>query len=309
VTVPEIKFVSASSERRVRIRRLLSRRVIPLLVLAVLAYSIYDLVHYSSGSDLFVLQDVTVEGDHLLTEDEIVRCLAIPARIFVWEIDPESLEEKLRAQPLIREAEVRRILPGSLDIHVVERTPFLTWRDSLGGIRYAMDEEGVLLAREDEIERRSEVPLTEGGPGPPPQLVGLAGERFTVGDKIDARSLTELLSVLKLAIERGEVWTSSLQEIHYSQTEGWSLKCRSTALEVRVGWERIVKRLAKLEPVWRFLEKESVYAEYLDLRFDEQGVVVGGADCPPDRWVEIAKQYTVPRSDSRHSTRGTRNSA
>lgn len=70
----------------------------------------------------FEVRTVKVEGGRWLTDDEAVRALALPEGTNLWE-DPHPLEERLRQHPLVDDVRVRRRVPGTLVVKVVERRP------------------------------------------------------------------------------------------------------------------------------------------------------------------------------------------
>jgi len=41
-------------------------------------------------------------------------------------------------------------------------------------------------------------------------------------------------------------------------------------------------------------KKEGIEVAYVDLRFDDQGVLIKPANCDPDHWVEVASKYPEP---------------
>ncbi len=72
--------------------------------------------------EFFQVEAVTVEGARFLPHDEAVRVAAIPTGASVWDdMDPYAV--RLRTHPLVDEARVRRKLPATLVVEIVERTP------------------------------------------------------------------------------------------------------------------------------------------------------------------------------------------
>lgn len=75
-----------------------------------------------SQIEVFRVAEVAVEGAEYLTPDEILAAAAIPVGASVWD-DLEPLAARLREHPLVREAKIRRRLPGKLVVEVDEREP------------------------------------------------------------------------------------------------------------------------------------------------------------------------------------------
>ena len=93
------------------------------------------------------LARIEVEG-RVHTDDALLLA-AVGARRGdpMLEIDPEAVRARLKTLAWVREAEVRRRLPATLDIMLVERTPFAIWQHQ--GRHVVIDREGVVLAETD----------------------------------------------------------------------------------------------------------------------------------------------------------------
>ncbi len=75
-----------------------------------------------AGVEGFRVSGFQLEGERFLTRDEVVELLGDPGSHSLWdELDP--LARRIEAHPLVREARVRRKLPSTLLVQVVEREP------------------------------------------------------------------------------------------------------------------------------------------------------------------------------------------
>lgn len=285
--MPRKKKVPPSGRFR-RWFALARRWTLALAALAVLGYAGLDLTDYLLRSDLFLIQDVEVEGSCLVNEDDILAKLDIPAVVHLWQIEPEILEARLMDIPEIRGVQVRRVLPQSLVVTVEERAPIADWRDPKSGKRYVLDEEAVIIT---EAERAD----SGGAGGNRPEILGLEGSGWSPGDRIDRDDLAEVLKSLSLALARGEEWAEKLSEIRfYRDGHGWVLRCQGFPPEFVLGDWRFVERIGLIDPVWKFLHRETIEAAYVDLRFDKQGVLVKPVNCDAQRWMEVARRHPDP---------------
>lgn len=75
-----------------------------------------------SRMETFQVKDVEVLGLRFLTEDSVVARLQLGSVASVWG-DPSVWEERVEGHPLVRDAEIRRRLPGGLVVTVTERVP------------------------------------------------------------------------------------------------------------------------------------------------------------------------------------------
>ncbi|MBL8587104.1 MAG: FtsQ-type POTRA domain-containing protein, partial [Methylobacteriaceae bacterium] len=76
----------------------------------------------------FELEAVTISGQKELAEIEILEAAGVSSRNAVPFIDAAELRRRLRALPLVRDAEVSKLYPDRLVITVNEREPYALWQ-------------------------------------------------------------------------------------------------------------------------------------------------------------------------------------
>lgn len=110
------------------------------------------------------LRRIEIEG-RVHTDDAAVLA-AVGARRGdpILAIDPQVVRARLKALAWVREAEVRRRLPATLDIRLAERTPFAIWQHQ--GRHVVIDRDGVVLA-ESNLEKYGPLPLVVGAGAAP----------------------------------------------------------------------------------------------------------------------------------------------
>ena len=124
---PYVPFTRTIS-RRLGLRRFVvtsrqAGRVVSLLLLLGLTWVLVDFfVSYA-----FFVYDADIQGNHLLSAQEIYEASGIDGYSIFW-IQPEEVEKKLEAIPYIRKATVRCRLPHRVEIVVQERKPIILWR-------------------------------------------------------------------------------------------------------------------------------------------------------------------------------------
>jgi len=91
----------------------------------------------------FAIGEIRVEGNLQVASDEIVRSLRLAPGTSLLQADLEALSRRVRANPWIKDAWVRRQLPLSLIIQVVERVPEAVF---VSDRRYLLSADGVILA-------------------------------------------------------------------------------------------------------------------------------------------------------------------
>jgi cell division septal protein FtsQ len=73
-------------------------------------------------AEVFRVRAVELEGARYLPLDHAVRAAVVDPEASIWD-DPAGWEARLEEHPLVREARVRRRLPGTLVLEIVEEEP------------------------------------------------------------------------------------------------------------------------------------------------------------------------------------------
>jgi cell division septal protein FtsQ len=149
-----------------RPRRATRRGVRPLLrgaaalsaLLALAALGFWTAAAASRARELAVSR-IVVEGNQRLSGGEILETLGLYQSANILALDLPELKQKLLRSPWIKDAELARVLPGTLTLRIVERAPVgIAVLDRL----YLMDEEGVLLDELTPRYRDLPLPLVRG---------------------------------------------------------------------------------------------------------------------------------------------------
>lgn len=134
------RFASAqqAKQRRRRLTRLIVTGLCTLLlVLAGVATWLFGF------SSVFATRQVTVSGTSLLTEDEVVTAAQVEMGRPLAVQDLRAVRERVaRALPAVRDVEVKRRFPHTVEIIVAERELAYLWTDE-GTLRW-VDAEGVV---------------------------------------------------------------------------------------------------------------------------------------------------------------------
>ena len=109
------------------------------------------------------LQQVTVEGNHHLTDNQIIKDLPLQAHMPLLQVDLPLVQEILMKNGWIKLSSVRRIWPNQIAITLVERHPVAIWQEHKK--YYLVDEEGVMIARKTN-DHFNHLPLILGDKAP-----------------------------------------------------------------------------------------------------------------------------------------------
>lgn len=154
----------------------------------------------------------------------------------------------------------------------------------------------MILGESSDLERKGiAAGIADWERGHRPLLTGLAGSNWGLGDRISGERVTEVLRALSLSLSRNEDWIHSLEEIRAPKdSRGWILRCACTTGDILAGEGHFVERFGQVAPVLKFLRQEGMDVQYVDLRFDDQGVLIKPVHCDPDHWVEVASKFPEP---------------
>jgi cell division protein FtsQ len=187
----------------------------------------------------FRVRRVEIVGAQYVPPSDILRRLNVDTTHSVW-APAAPLEERIAGHPEIRSARVRRRLPGTLVVEIVESPPVALVPASTGLRAY--DERGVLLPVEPS-RADIDVPVLARRDT---ALLRLLGEI-----RRDAPVLYQRISELR-RLPRGDVWM------------------RVASTPVLATADVTVDRLLELDPVAQDLARRQLRAAELDLRFRDQ---------------------------------------
>jgi len=194
--------------------------------------------------DYFHVQTVQLEGARFLTPSAVIRALGADTSASTFD-DPARFVAKVEGMPLVANATVRRRLPGTLVVTIVERTPvaLVATRDGFRGV----DSAGTRLPIDPAISSFDA-----------PVVLPSSAPRDTVAD----RRLFNLLGTMRA---NDPALFDAIEEVQRVSATEWHL--RTTRQLVRVRPEVTLGRLADIFPVEQDLARRRIRAAELDLRF------------------------------------------
>ncbi|HZI50187.1 MAG TPA: FtsQ-type POTRA domain-containing protein [Terriglobia bacterium] len=115
-------------------------------VLIVVGVSGYAVSHYLYTSPRFDVRRVLVFGLNRVKEDDVTSRAALPDSVNAFAVDLAEVRERVEGLRWVRYATVQRVLPDTISIKVVERTP--VGLATIRGDVFQFDEEAHLLDRD-----------------------------------------------------------------------------------------------------------------------------------------------------------------
>ena len=186
----------------------------------------------------FGVDVVTVSGATHMNESRILSIAGISSKNSLPFFDVAAARTRLEAEPLVKQASVRKLYPNQIVVEIVERTPYGVWQKD--GQVHAIAADGAAI---DEVRDGQYVDLP-----------------FVVGEGANTRvreftALLDALDELKPRVEAGVLVGQ----------RSWNLKLKS-GIEVKlpeVDPQAAIATLLHLQRQWRILDRDVLA---LDLR-------------------------------------------
>ena len=150
-------------------RRMLSVPVRTVVGLAVGLVAVLGAVGWFSP--LLSVRSVTVQGERVVTEQQVLGALAVPAGTRLAGLDLAAASARVAALPRVLSAQVERVLPSSVTVTVVERT-VVAWVGAADG-QHLLDATGVDFAVEAPAPGVPQLMVATPGPADPATLAAL----------------------------------------------------------------------------------------------------------------------------------------
>lgn len=214
------------------------------VAIALVAVTLFGVPKLLSTMDFFHVQTVQLEGARFLTPTAVIAALGADTAASVFD-DPARFEVKVESIPLVASARVRRRLPGTLVVTIVERIP-VAMMPTANGFR-AIDSAGARLPIDPALSAFDA-----------PVVLPPAGPRDTAAD----RRLFNLLGAIRT---QNPALFEAIEEVRRVSATEWQL--RTTRQLVRVMPQVTLDRLADIFPVEQDLAKRRLRAAELDLRY------------------------------------------
>src|SRR6185295_4737511 len=90
------------------------------------------------------VKQITVEGQQHLSDAELTHALGAGPGTMMFAFDTDAAKARLEAVPWVKQAQVMRLLPSTLQVVIEERAPFAMWQSK--GQTYVVDANGAVIA-------------------------------------------------------------------------------------------------------------------------------------------------------------------
>lgn len=218
--------------------------------------------HFTTSSELAV-REIVVEGTARTTPDAVKSVLAPFMSRNLVEIDLDEVAKAATRDPWVKEASVKRMLPGTLRVTVVERTPGAL--ALLRGLVYVVDDLGYVMG--------------PAGPDLPydlPLLVGLDGRQGKALEASLARGV-ELLDKLHAA---QPVWARGISELDLSRPDRVGVTRVDGGPQLLLDPDLIDRNLGAYLALQPMIARKIGDARRVDLRWSQRISILPAGDAP-----------------------------
>jgi hypothetical protein len=237
-------------------------RVLAAGLMLAAAWLVYDF----ASSTRFDVQAVHIQGNQLLTRAEVQDTASVIGANIFW-VNQAEVVARLSALPLVQHVEISTTLPGTVDIHIVERQPAGFWTS--GEQTFLVDKEGVILKAVDaetaQIRACAGQPC-DGQSAGLPSVAEEQAEELMPGDHVDANALTtsaRLASLLpSVGVQPLQFQWSPDTGLDVATAQGWTARFDQAG-----NLEQQVSALGALEGE---LARRKTSAALIDVRFGDR---------------------------------------
>jgi cell division protein FtsQ len=257
---PRLRYWRSRANRRVRKARMArsllqwtSILLINGLLAGVLIFAGVRAVRHLKGSAEFAVENIELVGVERASSESIHAVLASWVGRSLLEMDLARIEDVVKGDPWVLRSSVKRVLPGTLRISVVERRPAAL--AVIAGIVHVIDETGFVIG-----------PAGGGTATDLPVLTGLDGH--------DRESLIGALRRGVRMIERldskAPTFVEEISEIDISREERITVRTVSRGPKIILDPQRVERNVLRYLETRPQLEREIGNIEYVDLRWSDR---------------------------------------
>jgi cell division protein FtsQ len=224
-----------------------------LLVLVALAMTFVQL----SARGVFIVDRVTVRGNSRLSTGEVLMLIDGLKGESVFAADLEQYRARLLDSPWVADATMRRVLPSTIDLRVIERVPIAVGR--LGDQLFLVDPSGVIIDEYGPQYSQYDLPIVDG-------LVSLPSGGGPAVDSERARLVARFVD----AIATLPAVRQHVSQIDVSDAHNLVAILDQDPVALRLGDRDFAARLQRYLELAPSLKEQIQEIDAVDLRFDER---------------------------------------
>jgi len=214
------------------------------------------------SSERLQIQNIVVRGNARLSTAEVEQLVAGLRDENILRVGLDQYQQQLLDSPWIERATLSRVLPTTIDVDIVERTPMAVAR--VGRQLYLVDVAGVIIDEYGAEHRNFDLPIVDG-------LITSPASRGPLVDADRVRLTGRLLAAFDVRPDLGR----RLSHVDVSNVRDAIVMLDGETTWLHLGTERFVERLTTYLDLAPTLRERFEDIDAVDLRFDERVFVKG----------------------------------
>jgi len=211
------------------------------------------------SSDLFRVDDITIKNGRRLTAQQVIVLSDIEIGVNTFSLDLDLIGRKIEEDPWVQQAQVQRIFPRQVVVHITERQPVAIVNL---GLLYYLDDSGEIFK------------LLDGEDDPDfPVITGFDPTRARNHDSEYGQRLRQIVALLQNIESRDLFGLDQLSEIYCDERGRLSLFTLKGGVKVKLGSSGYSEKLDRLEHIYAQLQPKLQMLDYIDLTVDEKVIV------------------------------------
>lgn len=215
-----------------------------------------------AASDLFLVREIAVRGNSRLSAGEIEQLLGGLRDEHVFDVDLEQYRQRALESSWVEQASLSRILPSTIVVDVVERTPLVIARRDQQ--LYLVDQTGKIIDDYGAAYHDLDLPIVDG-----------LFESMDSGDVVPNAERVALAAALFDGLGDRQDLRRRLSQIDVSNARDVVVMFEDDPAWLHLGQERFADRLQRYLDLRGSLQDRFGALDYVDLKFDERVYVRG----------------------------------
>jgi cell division septal protein FtsQ len=223
------------------------------LVAVLLAYASQRVPDFVAGMRVLQIDRILVRGNRRLSTDDVLALLNGMRGQNLIRTDLDTWRDQLLTSPWVRDAELRRSLPSTVEVFLVEKEPMGIVRSD--GRLYLVDDRGAVIDEYGQRYTDLDVPIIDG--------LSLSGQSAAANEprvELAARVITALASKPEIARRVSQIDVRNLHDA--------AVILSGDAAVIRLGDRQFLQRLLGYLEVAPTLRERVPDIDRVDVRFD-----------------------------------------
>ena len=254
-------------------RALAARTVRVAAIAGVLLFGVYRGKDLAAQAHVLQIERIVVQGNEHLSTGEVLTVLGgLRGQNLIW-CDLNSWRQRLLSSPWVRDADLRRSLPSTVEVLVSERRPIGIGR--IASQMYLVDERGAIIDEFGPQYTEFDLPIIDG-------LTG-SNDDGTMTDRVRADLAARVIAALQAKPEIAR----RLSQVDVQDSHDAAVILSGDAAALHLGDQQFLPRLQSYLELAPALRERVADIDSVDLRFDGRIYVrpVGNRNRSVDRTV------------------------